>query len=517
MTYDVVIIGSGYGGSVVAARLAAKAKVLLVERGRRYGRGAFPTTVTQLARAYRRASNPLGLWQLRLGDGTGNGVVSGLGGASLANYGITERPLDSVFDGWAVSPRELDPYYERALSVLAPTANPRRHELGDAAFLDRVEPGRRVDLRNTIDWTRCTFCGNCVSGCNEGAKRSLDRTFIPIAERGGVELRCETEVVDCTPLVAKANKGQMPGYQLALRPTAGGPIASLKTRQVVLAGGCFGSLDFLARRRGTLPTTQAFGERMSMNGDALFFLYNSGEPLSGEHGAPLSTTARFEIPGADGHPKAVTIISGRMPMMIMPQVARVMPLLTPLLPGTRSAGAERGFSPFAAAGRLWRQLRDVAKVDTGGALASTFMYKLDGQDAAAGRARLSASGEVVMDWPRYGDDPVLRFGRERLGRWAEQVGGRLVDEVGSWPLLRGRAFGVHPLGGCALGDSPDRAVVDPHLRLMRPNGSTYPGFRVVDASVLPGSLGVPPSLTIAALAERAAEALLGELVSCASS
>jgi cholesterol oxidase len=515
MNYDVVIIGSGYGGSVIAARLAGKAKVLLVERGRRHGRGDFPKTLTQLARAYRHTSNPLGLWQLRIGEGVGNGIVSGLGGASLANYGITERPPDSVLDDWALTPRELDPYYQRALSVLAPEPYPRRDELGDAAFLDRVEPGRRVDLRNTIDWTRCTLCGNCVSGCNEGAKRSLDRTYLPLAEAGGVELRCETEVIDCAPLAPKGDASgsgaqQGAGYRLALRPTAGGPLSALTTRQVVLAGGCFGSLDFLARQRSTLPTTPAFGERMSMNGDALFFLYNSGEPLSGEHGAPLSTTARFETPGADGRPRAVTIISGRMPMLIMPLVARAIPVLTPLLPGERSAGATRGFGPLAAAKRLWRQLRDVAKVDATGALASTFMYKLDGQDAARGRARITASGEVVMDWPDYGDDPVLRFGRERLASWAAQVGGRTIDELGRWPLV-GRSFGVHPLGGCALGDEPQGAVVDTRLRLFRPDGEVHPGFRVVDASVLPGSLGVPPSLTISALAERAAEDLLGEI------
>lgn len=495
--YDVVVIGSGYGGSVVAARLAGKAKVLLVERGRRYEPGDFPESITGLLRAYRRRANPLGLWSMRLGAGTGNAEISALGGASLFNYGITVRPPEQTFDNWAIGARELDPFFLRALEVLAPTPYPRRHELADGSFVDRVEPGRRVDIDNTIDWDACTLCGNCPSGCNVGAKRSLDFTYLPMAARGGVEISVETEAVGCRPLASG-------GWELSLRPTGGGGITQVSTRQVVLAAGTFGSLEFLQRVRAEVPLASAFGTGMSMNGDALFFLYNTAHALSGEQGAPLTTTVRMALAEGDRE-RLVTIISGRLPKLVAPLLGGAFALLGPLLPGMRDRSNEE---PWHL--RWGRQLRDLRGIEADGALAQTFMYKVNAQDTAQGRVRFE-DGEAVMDWPDYPDQPVLRFAHERLERWAEQMGGRVVAELGHWPILRGRSLGVHALGGCALAETPDAGAVDARLRLFRPDGSLHAGFRVVDASALPGALGVPSSLTIAALAERAAEDLLGEL------
>lgn len=503
--YDAVIIGSGYGGSVVAARLAGRAKVLLIERGRRYPPGDFPSTLAGLVRAYRRRENPLGLWSMRLGEGTGNATISGLGGASLVNYGITAHPRAGLLDSWPVGGQELQPYYARALEVLAPRSYPEREQLADVAFLDRLEPGRRVDLENTIDWDRCTHCGNCPTGCNEGAKRSLDHTYLPLALDAGLELALETEALACRP---RAADDGAPAWELTLRPTTGGALTQVRTRRVVLAAGTFGSLDFLQRIRDEVPLAAGFGRGLSMNGDALFFLYNTNVPLSGEQGAPLTTTARFELDETFGAAagRRVTIISGRVPKLMAPLAGAALALVSPLLPGGRRAGSESE----SWRRRLSRSLRDLSGVAAGGALAQTFMYKVDAEDGARGQARF-VGDEAVMDWPDYRDDPVLRFAHERLERWAEQVGGRVIAELGSWPLMRGRSFGVHPLGGCALAEGPERGAVDTRLRLFRPDGGVYPGFRVVDGSVMPGALGVPPSLTIAALAERAAEDLLAEL------
>ena len=139
---------------MVAARLAAQEEVLLLERGRCWKAEEMPRSLGGLIRAYRtERRNPLGLWEFRFGRGTGNAFATALGGASLVNYGITARPDPHVFRTWPVTAQEMAPYYDRALEVLSPSPAPVGDELADKAFLDRIEPGRRVDLVNTIDWT----------------------------------------------------------------------------------------------------------------------------------------------------------------------------------------------------------------------------------------------------------------------------------------------------------------------------------------------------------------------------
>ncbi|MBK8481379.1 MAG: GMC family oxidoreductase [Proteobacteria bacterium] len=489
---DLAIVGSGYAGSVIAARLAAQGRVVLIERGRRWPPGSFPTTLAGVARARMSRRNPLGLWAMRLGAGTGNALVSGYGGASLVNYGITARPEPRVFEAWAVSAAELGPYLDRAWSVLAPEPNPLAGALGDQAFLDRLEPGRRVELENTIDWRLCTQCGCCVPGCNLGAKRSLDFSYLPLAERGGAEVLTETEVVHLRP-------DRERGWVLTLRPTVGGAEASLHARQVVLAAGTFGTLELLKRSATAVPTSAAFGQRMSMNGDGLAFLYNTALPLAGEHGAPITTSVRLPFVDAGGTARTLTVMSGRVPALARGPAARVLALLAGALPGG-ALGAAAADDPWWR--RVQRRLRDAAGVAAEGALAHSFMYKLDAEDSGRGWACFDAQGRAAIDWPDYAEDPILCFAAERLEHWARVVGGTVVRNVGSWPGMR--SFGVHPLGGCSLGATSQTGVVDPRLRVFQPSGAVYQGLRIVDASVFPTALGVPPSLTVAALAERAA-------------
>ncbi|MCB9492226.1 MAG: GMC family oxidoreductase [Dehalococcoidia bacterium] len=486
MAIDVLVVGSGYGGSVVAARLAPHARVVLVERGRWWRPGDFPETVSDLCRAYRSARNPRGLWSVQLGRGTGVGLASAVGGSSPINYGITSRPDDHAFATWPVSAAELAPWFERARAVLRPEPDPLADELGDRRFLDLVEPGRRVDLENTIDWRRCTRCGRCVPGCNVGAKRALDETYLELALRAGAELRAETEV---RALVRRGDDG----YAVEVRPTGGGAPEWLHARTVVLAAGTLGTLDLL--RHAEVPVGPRFGQDISLNGDALAFLHDVPYPLSGHSGAPISTSVRIPFVGDDGHTRTLMVMSGRVPRTAMRFAAAALGVL----------GALRR---FPTAGDAWRRrLHDLRTVDEGGALSRTFMYKLDGEDSARGVARFTARGAVV-DWPDYADDPILHFADQRLRAWAEAVGGTVVPNVARLPGMR--SFSVHPLGGCRMGATFEDGVVDDVGRVFAPSGGVHPGLRIADGSIVPTSLGVPPSWTIAALAERIADDLVRE-------
>ena len=115
-------------------------------------------------------------------------------------------------------------------------------------------------------------------------------------------------------------------------------------------------------------------------------------------------------------------------------------------------------------------------------------------------------GRAVMDYPGYGDEPILRFASEKLQSWATTLRVRRFRDLGTWPGMR--HFGVHPLGGATMGASFFEGVADSTGRVWKPEGGFYEGLRVVDGSLIPTALGVPPSWTITAVAERAADAIL---------
>ncbi|MBI4612660.1 MAG: GMC family oxidoreductase [Planctomycetes bacterium] len=496
--FDVVVVGSGYGGSTVAARLSERFRVLLVEKGRRWRPEDLPAGILGLVRSYRtERAHPDGLWAMRFGKGTGNAQVSALGGASLVNYGITMRPADHVLASWPLPAGELNTAFAKALAVLAPLPAPVADFLGDKAFLDLVEPGRRIDIENTIDWSRCDYCGTCVPGCRRGAKRSLDMTYLAAAETNGAEVRPETEVMDFTPLPSG-------GYEIVLART-GRPSESelVRTRTLVLAAGTFGTLDLLNRTRLRIPVSPLFGKRMSMNGDAFAFLYNTSHPLSGHHGAPITTSVRLLADGPEGRPLTLTVMSGRVPAAI----ARFSAMLLAIAGGVLGHRVNANGSDLISR-RARRRIKDLFGVKEGGALSQSFMYKLTGEDQGQGEARF-VGGRAVLDWPGYAHDPIHTFAARRLEEWAARIGGTVITDPGTWP--GGRSFGVHPLGGCRIGRTYEDGVVDDLCRVFRPDGGCYPGLRIVGAPVLPSAPGVPPSLTITAIAERAAEDMEREL------
>ncbi len=480
---DVVVVGSGYGGSAVAARLAGRARVLLVERGRRWAPERLPRTVFDLVRAYRARGRPTGLWEMRLGRGTGNACATGLGGGSLVNYGISARPEDSVFDEWPIDAPAMEPYYERALARLRPSVSPSAATLGDREFLDRVEPGLREDVACTIDWSRCDECGRCVPGCPTRAKRTLEQTCVDPAIGAGLEVRLETEVVGLAP----HDDG---GWELSLRRK--GTFEALRSRGVVLAGGVFGTLDLLSRVRRRVPVSPALGRGMSMNGDAVAFLYDLPIPMGAHRGAPITTSVRLPFVDGTGRARTATVISGRLPAAIRRFVGAALAVSA----GSAGETLEAPASPFG-------RLRDLLEIGEGGAISRSFMAKFNTQDSCRGEAAFDRDGRSAIDWADYGEDPILRFAAARVREWGRAVGAVFLDDPGRWPGMRN--FGVHPLGGCRMSRRVEDGVVDPRGRVFRPDGGFHPTLWIADASIVPAALGVPPSLTVAALGERVAD------------
>ena len=311
--FDVLIIGSGYGGAVCAARLAAQrkpgVKIAVLERGQEWVPGTFPFALTNFSPFSRQSSwlrqglsrNPLGLFGFHnQGDMT---VVtgSGLGGTSLINCAVVIETEEAVFQqaAWPEelrSKERLRPYYDRAQRMLAPQRTPEdrltpklKTHLATAAALNKKgvwqAEAYAVPLAITFsDRTNaqgmrqhgCVECGDCSTGCNVGAKHSLDMNYLPLAWSGGAMMFTQTEV----DRVEKAADHYR--VHCTLRSSRFSEDREVVTaRMVILAAGTVGTNEILLRSRETngLVLSDRLGKGFSGNGNYLWFVdYQNGEP-----------------------------------------------------------------------------------------------------------------------------------------------------------------------------------------------------------------------------------------------
>lgn len=490
--YGVIVVGSGYGGAVIAARLAqAGVDVCVLERGREWRPGSFPESQAGFAaatalvtpRATLGRSDALFRFQVEPHYSALTG--SGLGGTSLINAGVVLRPpterLEALFP--EVVGDALERGFTRAHETLTPTPVPRSAATRVAA-LSRREPAGApftpvpvavaFEERTTASGHAlkpCNSCGNCITGCNVGAKGSLDRNYLPLAARHGAELFTGVEV---RRLIERPR-----GFGLELAPHTLGrerfedtPLF-VTADVVVLAAGSLGSTELLWRSRARgLPVSSALGRRFSGNGTVLAFTQRLGEEAhalgepsgqaSGKVGPTL--TGMFDLRGAE-----------------LPMVIQDTAIPRPLVPFIRAALGTRG--------------KDLV----GWAVTS-------GDDASG---KLHLEGERLrIDWRGAGTG-AHHTGLDRaLRAFSAALGGR--HRANPAALLPWKpVITTHPLGGCAMGSHGAEAVVDASHRVFRGDAAAvHERLYVCDGAVFPGALGTNPLWTISALAERCAEQLL---------
>ena len=562
---DVLVIGTGFGGAIAAARLAEVfgPRVLVVERGREVLPGEFPETLGAVAAEVRAPANPLGQFDVRLGRDLHVVGANGLGGGSLHYAGVTLPPADSVFEErdpatgrryWpvAVTGPALKEHYARVRSMLSVEtwidasdvrrggpATPPDLLPGSPVAAEAAEPGNgqsrdlfgRVAAERTplpkgevvrefaerlgvpcyrpplaINLTAvgdgacnahgvvcglCTHCGKCVSGCNFGAMNSLTTNYLPYAQSRGARVCVGVEVLRVRP-------GRRRRWMVdAVHRTVNGrhPRARrirLHADIVVVAAGAAGSTELLLHSRcRSLPLSPALGTRVSGNGDALAVSFDGARELgviepSSETPPPGPTiTLTVDIAGA----RCRSLVQdGGFPPLLLPRVGRALAML----------------------GGKWRKAFNADLAND--ALARSQVWLAMGTDAAAGRADLDRRGRLRIHWPDVNTAPDQR----QREAWLEQ----LIRFQGADPLLTTpdkrraasrAALTVHPLGGCPMSDDPRYGVVDAAGRVYGPRGTVHPGLYVVDGSVCATSLGVNPSLGIAAIAEHALGLALADL------
>jgi cholesterol oxidase len=547
--YDVVVVGSGYGGAIAASRLArAGRSVCVLERGREIAAGDFPDTPAaaisqlQVHRGGRRLGRSTGLFDLRAGDDLSVVTGCGLGGTSLINAGVALRPPDWIYDdarwpeelrGADVGPAALGPYFERAERMLGSVPFPdtwpepaKLAVLRDAA--DRLgHPVTRPPINVTfadgpnpagVDQRACILCGDCVTGCNHRAKNTVTENYLPDAVAHGAHLFCEASV---RTVERSAGGGDAP-WTVLFETTADGrsrfaaPAGFVFADVVVLAAGALGSTEILHRSRARgLAVSPRLGQRFTGNGDVLAFAYDvQRRPMRGIGAGRRTVTAANAVgPCITG---AVDLVGTPKPGEgALIEEGAVPGALRYLMPAGLAVAADidDGGSPLAFARRLARRVTATAGAaldPSGGPADRTLTFLVMSDDVGDGRLDL-VDDAVRVDWPAVGDLPIFDHNAEVLRSLSAAMGAEYVGNPVWSPMLREGLVTVHPLGGCAMADHGAAGVVDHRGRVFTGEGTeVHDGLVVADGSIVPRPLAVNPLLTISALSERAVDLLAAE-------
>ena len=537
--YEVLVVGSGYGGAIAASRLARAGRdVCLLERGREIRPGEYPETMAaagaelQVRIGHRHLGRRNDLFDIYVGDEISVVKGCGLGGTSLINANVSLEASPEVFedDAWpseVVADLEgpIQQGYARALAMLGAQPLPgefRPDKLGaleksaevitDGLFYRPPINVTFADGPNAagIQQRACTGCGNCVSGCNEGAKNTVLMNYLPDAVAHGARIFTN---VDVDHVAADGDKWRV--YCRLVdsgRDNYGDPVLPVTADVVVLAAGALGSTEILLRsRREGLTTSAQLGQRFTGNGDVLGFSYNGDQPIDGM-GREEGATEPWVGPCITG------IIDNRSKVPLADQVVvedgSIPGALAGMLPAALAAAATaygQDTDIGDSAEEHQRIQESLLRGPWVGATANTQTYLVMAHDDGAGELVLDGD-QVRVDWPKVGKQPIFEAINERLQQATVPLGGTYLHNP-AWSDVIGRDLvTVHPLGGCAMGTEAGTGVVDHRGEVFSgPTGTaTHRGLYVADGSVVPRPLGVNPLLTISALAERCCELLAEE-------
>jgi cholesterol oxidase len=522
LDYDWIVVGSGFGGSVSALRLAEKGyRVALLECGRRYRDQDFARSTWDLRRYYWMPKLGLrGIFRMTAFKDVFIVSGSGVGGGSLgyANTLYRARPAFFSDPQWAALgdwESDLQPHYDTAERMLGVTDYPLE---GPADALLR-EYGEEIGVGDTYKHTRvgaffgeagrevpdpyfggegpprsgCIGCGSCMVGCRHNAKNTLVKNYLWFAEKLGVEILPERQVTDLTPVPGGAEDGS-DGYQVTSERSGSWLRKRRRTvtaRGVVIAAGALGTNKLLAdcRHRGTLPRLSArLGELVRTNSESI----NAVTAPSDERNFAKSVAISSSIyPDPDTHIEVVTYGPN----------ADSMSYLFTLLTGKGS----RATRPLLWFGQVLRHplrfLRLLSPLRwSRRTVILLVMQTLDNAIRLRPKRRIFGRG-IRLQTEQDPDKPNPTFipAADHVARWmAERTGG--IAQSGINEAIFNIPTTAHILGGAAIGADPEHGVVDHRNRVFG-----YENLMVCDGAAIPANPGVNPSLTITALAEHAME------------
>ena len=511
--WDWIIVGSGFGGSISALRLAEKGyRVLVIEKGRRFKPVDFPKTNWDVRRWYWMPKMGLkGIFQMSFFRHVTVMHGVGVGGGSLVYANTLPMPGDTYYQSPSWSDladwkTELAPHYATALRMLGAAPFPG-HTRGDQVLQEIAEDIGRAEHFHKTDVAvhfgepgiegpdpyfdgkgpprvGCTHCGSCMTGCRVGAKNTLDKNYLHLAERQDVTIVSETEVLGLAPFEG--------GYRVETKGSLGGPARRFTADRVVVAGGVLGTLPLMLKMKedseGLPKLSDRVGDFVRTNNEALMGVIVPDPDTDFTEGVAITS-----ILHTDEH-------SHIEPVRYGPGSGFFRTMAVPYAPGDhlpgRLAGAVRAFLKQPLRWTKAATVRDFARHSQVLLYMRTLEETLSLRLGRSVYTGFSRGLTTHLDDPSAAPKSFLPQATDLANRFAEKVGGVTMNLFPE--LLLATPTTAHILGGCKIGASPDDGVIDAQHQVFG-----YPGLYVIDGAAVAANPGVNPSLSISALAERA--------------
>ena len=545
--FDAIVIGSGFGGSVTAFRLAeAGLRVCLLERGKPFPPGSFPRSPHDTAANFWDPDHGhygmFDIWSFSRLEAV---VSSGLGGGSLIYANVLLRMpenwfanehSDGSYEDWPVTRADLDPHYDTVEKMIGTQTYPidqlpYRRTPKTRAMLEAAErlsldyeletelaplavtfanpgqpavPGLPIaggenNLHESPRYT-CRLVGECDIGCNFGSKNSLDFTYLSAAKRLGVDIRTHSEVRSFERIDGGFSVSYIKHPDCSSDPPSARLRQVITSHRLILSAGALGTTYLLLRNLSAFPAlSPALGQRFCGNGDFLGLVLKAKKQVDGVRAprildpslGPVITVAMRMLDRLDGATgRGFYIEDAGYPQFV-----------NWLIDDNMATEALRGLRFLRR--RVWSRLTHSPKSQVGrqvshalskGLFTATSMPLLGmGREVPNGRLLLR-QGHLDLDW----SPAASRAYFTRLNKTMKRIASELGSSYTANPLwLLNMLITVHPLGGAPMGRHPGEGVVNEFGQVFG-----YDGLSIADGSVLPGPVGANPSLTIAAMADR---------------
>ena len=508
--FDVIVIGSGFGGSVAALRLTEKNyKVLVIEAGQDFKNQDYPKTSWRIRKfLFAPALRCFGIQRIHLLPDVAVLAGAGVGGGSLVYANTMYEPPSAFFEQgpWSAITnwqQELSPYYELAKRMLGVQLNTEltpadlamqkvaenlgvgsSFKLAPVAVHFGTGPGQesKDPYFGGLGPTRvgCTSCGECMTGCRHNAKNTLDKNYLALAKIGGATILSMTTATKFEKI------DQI--WKVHTKKTGGFKRKTLSAKHVVVAAGTYNTQKLLHQMKdeGVLPNlSERLGFLSRTNSEALVGAVASKAPDPNFTKGVAITSSFF--PDKDTHVEPVRYGVGSNAMGL---------LATILTDGSDTKKRWRIWlsqlirQPFKALKltivKSWSERTVIALV----------MQSLDNSITVFGKRDFLGSWKLSSKQGEGKPNPTWLPVANKVAReLAKVINGQAMGNLGE---VINAPFTAHFVGGCVIGDTKATGVVDPYLRVFE-----YPGLHVTDGSTISGNLGVNPSLTITAQAERA--------------